>query len=233
MVYYPYRGEPMVCRAMEMVKEGVIGDVVRVFCSGPHKLNAQDRPSWHFTKRGNGGALVDIGSHHVDMCCYVAGEWPRKVSGLHVNRSKPIEAIDAKNGHDGEFQDFAQMMLQFDSGVLGHVEVDWLQCDSIKSFGDTRFWIGGTKGKIELRFKGNVTGELWTDEKAGEAIDVSGREGLAAWDKRLMEDLVWGRETVIAQEDIWRASAVSLAGLQSAEAEGEWVELAGRAFWGE
>lgn len=213
-VYYPYRGHPLVLAAKRLLDEGRIGKLARVFAAGPHKLNAPQRPDWHWTREGNGGALIDIGSHHVDFCCWIAGEAPNWLCATHGNLTQPDHP---------EFQDFGQAQMRFPSGTFGHVEVDWLNPASTKGFGDTRFWLQGTAGKMELRPTGDGTGQLWTDDVAAEPI-----EPLAAderWDQRLIEDLLANRPCVVPQEEVWRTSEVTLRAFESAERGGEPVVL--------
>ncbi|MFW6059939.1 MAG: Gfo/Idh/MocA family protein [Phycisphaeraceae bacterium] len=214
IVYYPYRGHPLVRAAKQLLDEGRIGKLVRVFAAGPHKLNAPNRPDWHWTRNGNGGALIDIGSHHVDFCCWIAGETPTWLCATHGNLSQPDHP---------EFQDFAQAQLRFGSGAFGHVEVDWLNPASMKHFGDTRFWLQGTAGKIELRLGDEQSAYLWTDEVAGEPIAPAAADD--AWDQRLMEALITNQPCAIPQEDVWRTSEITLRAFESAERGGEPVAL--------
>ncbi len=194
--------------------KGAFGKLVRVYAAGPHKLNADRRPDWHWTRQGNGGALIDIGSHHADFCCWIAGEVAVWLSATHDNLSQPEHR---------EFQDFAQAQMRFASGAFGHLEVDWLNPASTKGFGDTRFGIQGTKGKIELRMGDDKVGLLWTDEVAAEPIEPVTLE--EKWDQRLMEDLIANRPCAVPQEDVWRASEVTLCAFESAERGGEPITL--------
>ena len=214
IVFYPYRGDGYVLAAKKLLEEGRIGKLVRVFAAGPHKLRPETRPAWHWTRAGNGGALIDLGSHHADFCCWIAGEAPHWLSATHDNFSQPAHV---------EFQDFAQAQLRFPSGVLGHLEVDWLNPASMQHFGDTRFWLQGTAGKIELRLGDEKSAYLWTDDIAGEPIapDPAG-EG---WDERLIADLAFDRPCAVEQEDVWRTSEVTLRAFASAMQGGEPVRL--------
>lgn len=209
MVYYPYRGNALARAAKQLLDAGRIGKLVRVFAAGPHKLNAEQRPDWHWTRAGTGGALIDIGSHHFDFCHWIAGEAPHWLSAVHGNLSQPRHP---------EFQDFAQAQMRFPAGTFAHVEVDWLNPVSMKHFGDTRFWLQGTAGKIELRLGDEKSAHLWTDEVAAEPIEPVADE---QWDRRLIEDLLADRPGEIPQEHIWLTSELSLHAFDSAERGGE------------
>lgn len=215
IAYYPYRGHPLVTAAKDLVDAGRIGKLVRIFCAGPHKLNAPTRPDWHWTREGNGGAMIDIGSHHADLMCWFMGEAPVSTTAFHTNLSQPEHP---------EFQDFAQAQFEFPSGALGHIEVDWLNPASFNNFGDTRFWFQGTEGKIELRLGDEVSGYLWTNDVAGEALKPN-EVDMQAWDRKLLTDLAAGKTGEIPQEDVWRTSRVTLAAFASAEQAGQKVSI--------
>ena len=217
-VYYPYRGNGLTLAAKKLIDSGKIGDVVRVFASGPHKLNPDTRPDWHWTRAGNGGALIDLGSHHADFCCWIAGEAPSWLCAVHENYPQPQHP---------EFQDFAQSIMRFPSGKMAHVEVDWLNTQSLNSFGDTRFWIQGTSGKIEIRPHHGGHSEWWTDELAAQPLDPAPEA--ETWNHRLIEELVRGESTIIPQEEVWRTSEVTLQAFESAQQGGRPIELAAQA----
>lgn len=210
-VYYPYRGHSHVLAARAALQAGRIGQLVRVFSCGPHKLNAPTRPDWHWSAEHNGGIFIDIGSHHLDLCCWLAGGTPQWLSALGGNRTMPQ--------HPG-FQDFGQAQLRFPNGVFGHVEVDWLNPTKMKNFGDTRVWLQGTTGKIELRLGDEVSAKIWNDQVAGEDLDVAAHALEPSWDHQLFAALLRGEVGPIPQAEIWRASRVSIAAQRCAASGG-------------
>jgi predicted dehydrogenase len=212
LTYYPYRGEPALRAAKEALDDGRIGKLVRALSCGPHKLNPSTRPDWHWTRAGNGGCMIDVGSHHADIVCHMAGETPDFICAVHTNVGHPEHP---------EFQDFAQAQLRFPSGVVGHVEADWCTPESMKHFGDTRTWIQGTTGKIEVRLGDVKTHEIWTQTEAAKPLDMRAFPDVGQWTSMLIEDLCHDRDCGIEQRDIWRASRVSLHAFDSAEAGGK------------
>ena len=212
MVFYPYRGYPHLLAAKAAIDAGRIGKLVRIFSAGPHRLNFPGRPEWHFTRAGNGGALVDIGSHHFDIVCWFAGCAPSYICATQTNISHPEKK---------EFQDFAHAQLVFPGGILGHVEVDWLTPDSMKSFGDSRIWFQGTTGNIESRIGDETHALICDDKAAGEALDLTAFPEPGAWTKKLIADVARGERCAIDQEEIWRTSRTSLYALDSALAGGK------------
>lgn len=218
-VYYPYRGSAPVLAAKAAVEQGRIGKLVRVMSFGPHKLNAPTRPDWHWTRKGNGGALIDIGAHHFDLCHWLAGGKPSVVTAMHANFDQPSHK---------EFQDIAQAQIRFDNGVLGHVEVDWINPTAMKNFGDTRVWLAGTKGKIEIRMGDEKSVLLYNDQVAGEKLDESAFVADEAWDQKLMLELAAGRQGVVSLSDIWTTSRLSLCAFESAEKGSTPVNVPGK-----
>jgi predicted dehydrogenase len=205
-VYYPYRGSAYVLAAKAAIEQGHIGKLVRVMSFGPHKLNPASRPAWHWTASGNGGALIDIGAHHFDLCAWIAGSAPQRVTAMHHNYSQPDHP---------EFQDLAQAQVLFANGVMGHVEVDWLNPTAMKNFGDTRMWFAGTQGKIEIRLGDEKHARLWNDKIAGQDLDIPAADD--QWEHKLMADLAQGRQGAIPLKDIWTTSRLSLAAFESAK----------------
>ncbi|MCE9591696.1 MAG: Gfo/Idh/MocA family oxidoreductase [Planctomycetes bacterium] len=216
VTYYPYRGYPQMLAAKKALDAGRIGKLVRVLGCGPHKLNAPTRPAWHWTRAGNGGALLDIGSHFADLLCWFTGQTPATITAMHGNFDQPSHR---------EFQDFGTATLRFPSGALGTIEVDWLNPASMKNFGDSRLWLQGSKGKIELRLGDVTTAEIWTHETAQQPLDVAGYEDIDTWTTRQLAELAAGRIGDVPQADIWRASRVTLAAFDSASAGGRVVEM--------
>lgn len=212
ITYYPYRGHPDVLAARKVLASGAIGKPVRILTTGPHKLTPRKRPDWHWTRKGNGGCIIDIGSHGVDLCCWILDAAPNYISSIHGNLN---------NTSHPEFQDFAQAHLRFPSGAMAHIEADWFTNEALKSFGDGRVWIQGTTGKIEI-YHGEVpTALVWTAESNAEPLDFSEFPEESVWSAKLIENLAHGRDCEIKQEEIWRASRVTLYAFESAEAGGK------------
>ncbi len=211
ITYYPYRGDPHMQAAKAMLDSGAIGKLVRIFSAGPHKINASQRPYWHWTAEDNGGALIDIGSHHIDNCCWLANGSPEWVSAIHANFDQPSH---------GGFQDFAQAQLRFASGAFAHVEVDWLNPPSMRNFGDTRVWIQGTHGKIEIRHGDESLAHFWTDQVAQQPLDPGDRPSIDGWTTLLLEDLAAGGKGFIPQEEVWRTSRATFDAFESAQHDG-------------
>lgn len=211
VTYQPGRGNPMVLAAWDAYQAGRIGDLVRVFVNGPHKIRPAKRSHWHWTRTGNGGILIDIGGHSFDFCCWFAGAEPDTITAFHANHNWPQHP---------EFQDFSQATIRFTNGVLANVEQDWLAVDAMQSFGDARLWLQGTKGKIELYMGDQTLAKIWTHETAGEDLDLSPYPGVDAWTVKLIEDLAAGHDGNIRQHQVWHPTRAALLALDSAQQGG-------------
>ena len=153
MVYY---GERIHCQAAtmagEMIAAGEIGDIIHVEGFGPHRLNAGSRPDWFFIKENYGGILCDIGSHQIEQYLYFAGEEDAKVTLSRIgNYATPQHP---------ELDDFGDCMITGKKGTTNYFRVDWFTPDGLRTWGDGRTLIIGTKGYIELRKYINIGTEM-------------------------------------------------------------------------
>ena len=207
ITYFPYRGEPYVRAAKAALERGRVGKLVQVAYSGPLSMKAQRRPAWHWTRADNGGILIDIGSHGMDLCCWIAGQDPVWISAVHHNFTQPQHP---------EFQDFAQAQIRFGQGQFAHVQVDWLAGTGSQ----TRVSIQGTEGRIELGLGREGFGRICTSKPAAEELDISSLPPVDQWASQLIEDMALGRPCAIKQKDVWRACRASLCAFDSAQLQG-------------
>jgi len=157
MVYYSERLH-VECAvfAGELIADGAIGRVIQVIGLGPHRLNAPSRPAWFFEKAKYGGILCDIGSHQVEQFLSYAGAQDATVTeSVVANYTQPDHP---------ELEDYGHANLVADNGATNHFRVDWLTPDGLRSWGDGRTTILGTKGYIELRKYIDVTRDSGGDQ---------------------------------------------------------------------
>ena len=126
-----------------MVEQGLIGKVVNVAGFGPHRLMADRRPDWFFIKENYGGILCDIGSHQIEQYLYFAGEKDAQVISSRIaNYGNPAHP---------ELDDFGDCSITGKNGTTNYFRVDWFTPDGLRTWGDGRTLILGTKGYIEIR----------------------------------------------------------------------------------
>lgn len=144
MVYYSERLHvESAIFAGDLVHDGVIGKVVNIIGTGPHRLNKASRPDWFFDKEQYGGILCDIGSHQIEQFLYYTGATDAKVTHAHV--------ANFNNADAPELEDFGEANLLGNNGATNHFRVDWFTPDGLGTWGDGRLIILGTEGYIELR----------------------------------------------------------------------------------
>jgi predicted dehydrogenase len=144
MVYYAERLHvECAVHAGRLIEQGAIGRVIQTISTAPHRLNAPARPAWFFEKEKYGGILCDIGSHQSEQFLYFTGAKDARVNfSALANYAHPEHP---------ELEDFGEASLTADHGASGYFRVDWFNPDGLRSWGDGRTFILGTKGTIELR----------------------------------------------------------------------------------
>lgn len=129
--------------AGQLIADGAIGRVVQTMGTGPHRLNAPSRPDWFFRHEEYGGILCDIGSHQSEQFLFYTGAGDARVNYSAV--------ANYANPDHPELEDFGEVSLTADNGASGYYRVDWFTPDGLRTWGDGRTVILGTKGYIELR----------------------------------------------------------------------------------
>ena len=129
--------------AGRLVDQGAIGRVVQVVNLAPHRLRAETRPDWFWSKEKTGGVICDIGSHQIEQFVHYTGALDGRAQYAHVaNMNTPEHP---------EFEDFGDAAFIADNGATQYMRVDWFTPDGLGSWGDGRLFILGADGYIEVR----------------------------------------------------------------------------------
>jgi 1,5-anhydro-D-fructose reductase (1,5-anhydro-D-mannitol-forming) len=114
-IAYYRRMYPKLQRARELLAQGAIGRPVLAEINCHDWFQAEDgRRSWLLDpKQSGGGPLYDIASHRIDVLNFLFGR-PVKVSG-HLSNVVHASAVE----------DSATVMIDYESGVRGVVDVRW------------------------------------------------------------------------------------------------------------
>ncbi|MBN2047626.1 MAG: Gfo/Idh/MocA family oxidoreductase [Anaerolineaceae bacterium] len=174
--------QPATVRAGEMVKAGMIGDVIETVGLGPHRTSLSTRPAWYFKRAQYGGILTDIGSHQMDQFLYFSG-------------AKTVEILKSQVGNFKhpqypELEDYGDVLLRADTNTTGYVRVDWYTPDGLDNWGDGRLFVLGTEGYIELRKYTDVT-----RRNGGDHLYWVNKDGMHYEDCKNV-DLPYGRQLV-------------------------------------
>jgi predicted dehydrogenase len=194
--------------AGELVEQGAIGRVIQVIGLGPHRLAAASRPAWFFEKARYGGILADIGSHQIEQFLFFTGS--RDAQILHA------KVGNYDNPDHPELEDFGDVTLVGDTGATGYHRVDWFTPSGLRSWGDGRLFLLGTRGTIELRKYIDLAGPDSTGDHVylvngdGERhFQVAGQVGFPFFGK-LIRDVLDRTETAMTQVHAFKAAELCL-----------------------
>jgi len=215
MVYYSERlhNEGAVL-AGEMIAQGEIGDVIQVTGFGPHRLGTAPRPDWFYQKAQYGGILCDIASHQIEQYLYYAGEEDAAVTMSRVgNYAHPQYP---------ELEDFGDCALTGKKGTTNYFRVDWFTPDGLRTWGDGRTFILGTKGTIEIRKYINLAAE----KTGGNHVFLVNGKGEKYWDAtgmtghpffgQLILDCLNRTENAMPQRHAFKAAELGLLAQEKA-----------------
>jgi 1,5-anhydro-D-fructose reductase (1,5-anhydro-D-mannitol-forming) len=133
-VAYYRRSYPKVQRAKQLLESGAIGQPLLAELTSHGWFDGKDERSWLTDPaKAGGGPLYDIGSHRIDVLNFLFGQ-PRRVSG-HLSNAV----------HHYRVEDNATVMIDYDGGVRGIVDVRW---NSRVKRDECR--IRGTDGEMDL-----------------------------------------------------------------------------------
>jgi len=130
----------------ELLKNETIGKLLSVEIFNPHRLMANTRPDWHFQEKLNGGIVVDLIVHSVDLYRWFTGSEIASCMGL-----KQKSILKEKES----FYDCAQFLVTSKNGTSGYFRVDWHMTDTHWNWGDMRIYLTGSKGCLEARCLGD------------------------------------------------------------------------------
>lgn len=147
---HTYTGYPMVKQARQMVQEGVIGRVRKVYVeypqawlSKPLEKDGNKQASWRTDpeKSGKGGAMGDIGTHAFNLAEYVSGQ---KVNKLCADLYTIVE--------NRRLDDDGAVLLRFENGASGVLIATQVAA--------------GEENNIKVRVYGEEGGLEWQQEDA-------------------------------------------------------------------
>lgn len=208
MVYFSERlhSEASVL-AGAMIAQGEVGQVIHVEGMGPHRLGT-GRPDWFFRKAQYGGILCDIGSHQIEQFMAFTGE-----EDACIDRSRTGNYAHPETP---ELEDFGDCMLTGAHGATGYFRVDWFTPDGLRTWGDGRTLIVGTKGYIELRKYIDIASEktggnhvLLVNQQGERRFDATGITGYPFFGQLLL-DCLNRTEHAMTQAHAFKAAELCL-----------------------
>lgn len=199
-------------KAGELVKAGIIGNVIQTIGMGPHRMNPGSRPEWFFDKKYFGGIITDIGSHQFDQFLFFTGSTNAEIVCSQVG--------NVHHPQYPQFEDFGDTMVRGNNGT-GYIRVDWFTPDGLKTWGDTRLTILGTEGYIEIRKNIDIGGRegsnhlFVVNQAATRYIDCN--KVPLPFGELFVKDVVNRTETAMSQEHCFLATELALKAQQYAQ----------------
>lgn len=145
---------------------------------------------------GDVGVVKDTAIHDIDVMRFISGEDP--------------VSVYAKMGsmRHRQFEDYAQIMLTFESGKTAFIESNWLTPYKIRSLNVT-----GSEAIMRLDYNSQ---ELWI-ENAKESLQprIPFEEPLKAELKHFAECVMEKKKPMITGEDGYKALEIALAAMES------------------
>ena len=134
-IAYYRRTYPKVQRALELLRQGAIGQPVLAYITCHSWLPAEGgERAWLLDPaQAGGGPLYDVGSHRIDLLNYFFGE-PQRVTAHLANAVHPLPV-----------EDCATVMIEYRSKVRGIVDVRWNS-----RVPRDEFRIVGSEGEMDL-----------------------------------------------------------------------------------
>lgn len=198
------RFRPALHTVKEKMNQGDIGEIVSIEIRKPHRLKAQERPSWHFSKKQCGGIIVDLFIHDFDLLHWLTEQNVRKISGYASKNILPEYP---------DFYDVASLKVLMNKGIICNLYADWHTPNKSWTWGDCRIFVVGTKGTFELRLSGDplvhedeLVIRITHDEELSEVI-------LNEIPKSITEDFLdrlGGKDALIQHIDILAATRETL-----------------------
>ena len=149
-VAFNYRFIPAVMKAKQLIKEGFLGEVINFRAQYFHTgyLNPEKPMTWRLSQeKSGGGALVDLGSHVIDLMLYLAGPFQKIMAQTKTFvDQRPIQAGE-KERVKVLVDDHAQLLVELKTGGVGIVEVSRVTQGTTD---DLNFEIHGTKGALKF-----------------------------------------------------------------------------------
>ncbi len=147
---FNYRFVPAVMRAKQLLEDGALGEVYSFRADFLHG-GYQDpkRPlSWRMRReQAGGGALVDLGSHAIDLVRYLLGEFAAVRATTHTYiKERPLSAGSAELG-PVTVDDAAWVQARLAGGAIGTLEVSRYATGTLD---DLRLEIYGQHGSLRF-----------------------------------------------------------------------------------
>jgi predicted dehydrogenase len=147
---FNYRFVPAMLRARQLLQEGALGDIYTFRAEYLH-TGYQDpqRPmSWKLhQEQAGGGALVDLGSHVIDLMRHLLGEFESVRAALHTFVQERPAQRGSSQKEPVAVDDVAWVQARMKNGAMGTIEVSRFATGTLD---DLRLEIHGQRGALRF-----------------------------------------------------------------------------------
>lgn len=214
MIMYSERLEnKATTKAGELVKQGLIGQVIQTVNLAPHRISLMSRPDWFFDKKRYGGIITDIGSHQFDQYLYFTGTTEAEILSSQIGNLHYPQYP--------KFEDFGDITLRGNGGA-GYIRVDWYTPDGLDTWGDGRLTILGTEGYIEVR----KNTDILSGHKGGNHLYMANKKEMIYMDcnneelpfgRLFVDDIINRTDTAMNQQHCFLATELALLAQKNAK----------------
>ncbi len=147
---FNYRFIPALMRAYQLIREGALGAIYRFRVEYFHTgYQDPERPlSWRMTKeKSGGGALVDLGSHLIDLLRHLLGEFDSLQAFMQTYITERPVKRGAQEKGVVTVDDAAWLQIKLKTGAMGTLETSRFATGALD---DLRIEICGEKGALRF-----------------------------------------------------------------------------------
>ncbi len=147
---FNYRFIPALMRAYQLIREGALGAIYRFRVEYFHTgYQDPERPlSWRMAKeKSGGGALVDLGSHLIDLLRHLLGEFDSLQAFMQTYITERPVKRGAQEKGVVTVDDAAWLQIKLKTGAMGTLETSRFATGALD---DLRIEICGEKGALRF-----------------------------------------------------------------------------------
>ncbi len=207
------RHNPVISTAKTLIRKGDIGEVIAL---------SSKRVSSFPSRVSDMGVIMDLAIHDIDVMRYISES---EVTSVYTSGGPYNEG--------SEFEDHANILIQFDNGVDGLLEVNWLTPHKVRNL-----WITCSNEYIEIDYISQsmvVSSSQLLEYDVGNLFDIPLEQNIRRYSvkrqeplRREMEDFIDAvkskKEPLVSGEEGLMSMRVAKAALQSLR-ERKMIEL--------
>ncbi|MBW2427436.1 MAG: Gfo/Idh/MocA family oxidoreductase [Deltaproteobacteria bacterium] len=140
---------PATLRAVQLVREGFLGDVHDFRASYLHSGSATPETplKWKLSAKYGGGVIADLGAHVFDLIQALLGDYDRLIAASRIAYSQRPSADDPDRMEHVEAEDSVNIIAHMKNGALGAIEASKTATGTED---ELRFELHGTTGAIRF-----------------------------------------------------------------------------------